>query len=145
MEKCLLLQSAFSTALVGWTFFEEKKLDAGFEIFHIFYAKKRPFFDFWTPLFLGRTPEKKWHFTKNFEPEKSGSKKSQKCQKKNPGLRPENRTVQQLPKRSFFGFKNVKNFKSGIQFFFLKNFSSHQRGQKCTLHKKALFQWKQCF
>ena len=41
--------------------FREKKKDFGFEIFHIFYAKKRPFFPIFgpPPLFLGRRPEKK--------------------------------------------------------------------------------------
>ena len=33
----------------GLEFLRGKKLDAGFEIFHIFYAKKRPFFDLGTP------------------------------------------------------------------------------------------------
>ena len=48
LEKCLLVQSAFSAALVGRKILE-KKLDAGFEIFHIFYAKKRPFFSIFGP------------------------------------------------------------------------------------------------
>ena len=33
----------------GLIFFEKKKLDFGFEIFHIFYAKKWPFFRFLDP------------------------------------------------------------------------------------------------
>ena len=37
-------------------------------------------------------------------------------------------------KKSFFGLKNVKNFESGIQFFFLKIISTHQCGRKGTLH-----------
>ena len=60
LEKCILVQS-FLVALVGWKFSEEKKLDAGFEIFDILYAKKRPFFPiFGPPLFLGRRPKKKY-------------------------------------------------------------------------------------
>ena len=48
---------------------------------------------------------------------------NRKTKLKNPeiffsGLRPKNKGVQKLEKMSFFGIKNVKNFKSGIQFFF---------------------------
>ena len=71
LEKCLSVQSAFSAALMGWKILEKKKMDFGFEIFHIFYAKKRPFFfDFWTPLIFG--PEARFfrHFTNFFAPEK---------------------------------------------------------------------------
>ena len=48
-------------------------------------------------------------FTKKFSemPEKSGR-------------RPENKGGSKIEKRSFFGIKNVKIFKSGTQFFFLK-------------------------
>ena len=49
LEKCLLVQSAFSAALVGGKNFEKNKLDFGFEIFHIFYAKKRPFLSIFGP------------------------------------------------------------------------------------------------
>ena len=35
-------------------------MDAGFELFHIFYAKKRFFFDFWTPLIFG--PQARFFF-----------------------------------------------------------------------------------
>ena len=42
----------------GLNFFSEKNMDAGFENFHICYAKQRPFFfDFCTPLFSGRRPD----------------------------------------------------------------------------------------
>ena len=41
-------------------FWGKKNMDARFEIFHIFYAKKRLLFSiFGPPLFLGRVPEKK--------------------------------------------------------------------------------------
>ena len=42
--------------------------------------------------------------------------------------------VQKGKKRSFFGITNVKNFEFGIQFFFLKKFSTHQCNRKGTLH-----------
>jgi len=42
----------------GLKIFEKKKMDFGFEIFHIFNAKKRPFFSiFGPPLFSGRRPD----------------------------------------------------------------------------------------
>ena len=40
-------------------FLRKKNIDAGFENFRIFSAKKRPFSNFWTPLFSGRRPGKK--------------------------------------------------------------------------------------
>ena len=59
LQKCILVQSAFSAALVAWKFFEKKKLDAGFEIFHIFKPKNDPFFQFLDPLdFRAEGPEK---------------------------------------------------------------------------------------
>ena len=66
-----------------------------------------------------------------------------RCKKKNnnskfpkkSGLRPGNKGGLKIEKKVvFFGIKNVKNFKSEIQFFFLKNFSTHQCGRKGTLH-----------
>ena len=78
LEKCLLVQSAFSAALMGWKIFE-KKMDFGFEIFHIFFCQKTTFF------FLFRFLDPPYfraggriyffrHFTKFFAPEKkSGS------------------------------------------------------------------------
>ena len=51
------------------------------------------------------------------------------------GLRPKNKVGPKIEKKkSFFGIKNVKNFESGIQFFFLKKMSTHQYSRKGTLH-----------
>ena len=60
LEKCILVQSApFRPHWWAENFLRGKKKDAGFEIFDIFHAKKRPFFPiFGPPLFLGQRPEK---------------------------------------------------------------------------------------
>ena len=50
-------------------------------------------------------------------------KKLVKC-RKNRASGPKIRGVQKSKKRSFFGIKNVKNFESDIQFFFLKKIST---------------------
>ena len=59
-----------------------------------------------------------------------------KCRKKFSGpLARKSGGSKNRKKRSFFGIKNVKNFKSGIQFFFLKKFQPANAAEKalCTL------------
>ena len=57
IEKCPSVQIAFSVSLVGYIFFPTQKMDVGFEIFHIFEAKKDLFWAIFGPhLFSGRRP-----------------------------------------------------------------------------------------
>ena len=59
------------------------------------------------------------------------------------GLRPENKGgSKNCPKRSFFGFKNVKNFDSGTQFFFSKIFHRTTAVKNTLCTKKHFFNGK---
>ena len=90
-------------------------MDAGFQIFHIFYAKKRPCFSILgPPLFSGRRPE--IFFFGIFVIFCNYAKKY------NSGLRPENRGVPKAKNKVVFWHKKCEKFGIRHPIFFSQYF-----------------------
>ena len=146
MEKCILVQSAFSAALVGWKKFEEKKWMPDSKFFTFFSPKKDLFFHFLDPHgFRAEGPKK---FFGPFSKKKLYDLGLRRGHRnfffgKGPNfffgpsaLKP---WGSKNWKKGRFWLKNAKNFEFGIHFFSSKNFQPTNAAEKALFTKKLFF------